>query len=463
MIRTLPTYILREHVGPFVFGVVVITFVLIMDMVIDYIDLFLGKGVALPVVLEVFLLSLGWMMALSIPMAVLVASLMTFGRMAQDHEITAMKASGLSFGQILLPVMLAGFLLAGGLLLYNDRVLPESNHRLATLFLDIHRKKPAIAIREGRFVNIQDNTIHVRKLDEKTSHMEDITINRTKDGKEFETIHARLGRMEISPDGNTLTLFLEDGEIHSIDERDRSRYNRLQFESHEIHIRDIGSELKRSEGKHKGDREMSIAEMRARVRTVERDLSDTRETVARAVHESAARLVAIGGAEPAAARASSSATPATAAPADTALAIRAVARTEREPRMGGGDVRRELSSLTAQLDRWRRQKETKERETARFEVEIQKKMAIPFACVVFVLIGAPLGIRVGRGGVGASAGLSLGFFLVYYLFLVGGEELADRGIVPPVLAMWAANALLCACGAWLFLGLARSGTGRRRS
>jgi lipopolysaccharide export system permease protein len=85
MIRTLPTYILREHIGPFIFGVVIITFVLIMDMVIDYIDLFLGKGVALPIVLEVFLLSLGWMMALSIPMAVLVASLMTFGRMAQDH------------------------------------------------------------------------------------------------------------------------------------------------------------------------------------------------------------------------------------------------------------------------------------------------------------------------------------------------------------------------------------------
>ena len=142
-------------------------------------------------------------------------------------------------------------------------------------------------------------------------------------------------------------------------------------------------------------------------------------------------------------------------------AIRELSATAR--RTDDRDVRRELTSLTAQLDRWRRQKETKEREAARFEVEIQKKLAIPFACVVFVLIGAPLGIRVGRGGVGASAGLSLGFFLVYYLFLVGGEELADRGLVPPLIAMWAANVLLCGCGAWLFLGLARSGTGRRRS
>jgi lipopolysaccharide export system permease protein len=379
-----------------------------------------------------------------------------------------MKASGLSFGQILLPGMLAALFLAGGLLLYNDRVLPQSNHRLATLFLDIHRKKPSIAIREGRFVNIQDHTIHVRKLDEKTSRMEDITINRTKDGKEFETIHARAGRMEVSPDGNTLTLYLEDGEIHSIDERDRSRYNRLQFDTHEIHIRGIGSELVRSEGKHKGDREMSIAEMRERMRTVERDLSDTRESVAQAVHESAVRLVGMSRPEPAAAaaRANSSAVasaPAAAASADTALAIPAIARTGRGARADDGGVRRELTNLTSQLDRWRRQKETKERENARFEVEIQKKLAIPFACVVFVLIGAPLGIRVGRGGIGMSAGLSLGFFLIYYLFLVGGEELADRGLVPPVVAMWAANVLLCACGAWLFLGLARSGTGRRRS
>lgn len=441
MLRTLPAYIVREHIGPFLFGGVVITFVLVMDMIIDYIDLFLGKGVALPIVLEVFLLSLGWMLALSIPMAVLVAALMTYGRLSQDHEITAMKASGLSYVQIIAPALLASLFLTGALLFYNDRILPRTNHRLATLFLDIHRKKPAIAIREGRFVNIQDHTIHVRKLDEKTSRMEDVTINRTKNGREFETIHARDGRMEVSPDGNTLTLHLENGEIHRIDDEDPSRYSRLLFKNHQINLRGIGSELVRSQGKNKGDREMTIAEMRQRIDTIDRDIAGTRESAAAAVAESARKLAGLAAAPP---RGSPR-------PPDSVVAPRAPADTGR----------REIANLTAQIDRWRRQSETKGRERARFEVEIQKKLAIPFACAIFILIGAPLGIRVGRGGIGVSAGLSLGFFLVYYLFLVGGEELADRGFLSPVVAMWGANVLLAICGAWLMAGLSRSGAARR--
>ncbi|MFN0150192.1 MAG: LptF/LptG family permease [bacterium] len=440
MLRTLPAYIIREHIGPFLFGAFVITFVLVMDMIIDYIDLFLGKGVALPVVLEVFVLSLGWMLALSIPMAVLVATLMTYGRLAQDHEITAMKASGLSYVQIVAPALLASLFLTGALLFYNDRILPRTNHRLATLFLDIHRKKPAIAIREGRFVNIADHTIHVRKLDEKTSRMEDVTINRTKNGREFETIHARDGRMEVSPDGNTLSLYLEDGEIHRIDDNDPSHYSRLLFEHHQINMRGIGSELVRSQGKHKGDREMSIAEMRERIETIGKDVGETRESAATAVATSARQLVGLA----AAARAAPGAPDSIAA-----------------PRMPSDTGRREIANLTAQLDRWRRQVETKGRERARFEVEIQKKLAIPFACAIFILIGAPLGIRVGRGGIGVSAGLSLGFFLIYYLFLVGGEELADRGFLSPIAAMWAANVLLALCGGWLILGLARTRAPRR--
>jgi lipopolysaccharide export system permease protein len=123
-------------------------------------------------------------------------------------------------------------------------------------------------------------------------------------------------------------------------------------------------------------------------------------------------------------------------------------------------VRREIADVSAHVDRWRRQEITKRRERARYEVEIQKKLSIPFACVIFALIGGPLGVRVGRGGVGVGAGLSLGFFLVYYLFLVGGEELADRGFVSPLVAMWAANVVFSGVGVWLMLGLTRQGSRR---
>ena len=92
----LERYILRNFFGPFVFSMSVITFVFIMDFIIRYIDLFLEKGVKFHIVLQAFLLSLGHMFALIIPMAVLPATLMSFGNLAAENEITAMKASGIS-------------------------------------------------------------------------------------------------------------------------------------------------------------------------------------------------------------------------------------------------------------------------------------------------------------------------------------------------------------------------------
>jgi lipopolysaccharide export system permease protein len=101
------------------------------------------------------------------------------------------------------------------------------------------------------------------------------------------------------------------------------------------------------------------------------------------------------------------------------------------------------------------------RQINQFRVEIDKKFSIPFACVVFVLVGAPLGIRSRRGGVTVGF-LSVAFFIVYYLFLVGGEQLADRGLMPPTLSMWAANLVLGGLGAYLTLRASEFRPPRRR-
>jgi lipopolysaccharide export system permease protein len=82
-------------------------------------------------------------------------------------------------------------------------------------------------------------------------------------------------------------------------------------------------------------------------------------------------------------------------------------------------------------------------------VEIHKKYSIPVACLVFVVIGAPLGFMARRGGIATGGGLSLGFFLLYWTFLIGGEDLADRQIISPFLAMWAANFVVGAAGLYL--------------
>jgi lipopolysaccharide export system permease protein len=99
-----------------------------------------------------------------------------------------------------------------------------------------------------------------------------------------------------------------------------------------------------------------------------------------------------------------------------------------------------------------------DRQMDKYLVEIHKKYAIPVACLVFVLIGVPLGSMSRRGGFGIGAGLSLGFFLFYWICLISGEKLADRAILSPQVGMWMANALLGACGLLLTARSAREST-----
>src|SRR5512134_1804408 len=154
-------YILRNYLGPFVFSMAVITFVFVMDFILRYIDLFLGKGVKFHIVLQAFTLSLGHMFALIIPMAVLPATLMTYGSMAGENELTAMRACGVSIYRMLLPGLMGAVLLTVGLVMYNNHVLPESNHRLLNLLIDIQRKQPTVELRANRFIDdLQGYTIY---------------------------------------------------------------------------------------------------------------------------------------------------------------------------------------------------------------------------------------------------------------------------------------------------------------
>ena len=142
-------YVFKAHVGPFLFSFVIITFILVMDIIFQIADLIIGKNLDLFIVLEVFFLNLAWIVAVSIPMSVLVASLMAFGRLSADNEVTALKAGGVSFFQMVSPVLAAGILLGSGHLFFMDVILPEANYRARSLMNDIHRARPTLLFTAG--------------------------------------------------------------------------------------------------------------------------------------------------------------------------------------------------------------------------------------------------------------------------------------------------------------------------
>lgn len=430
--QLLRTYIIRLHLVPFLLGLGVVTFILVMDVVFDYLDLMVNRGVAPGIVLQLFVLSLGYILALSVPCAVLVAVLMTFGRLSQDNEITALRVSGIHLGSILVGPIAASLVLVFGLTLFNNHVLPESNHQFMNLLIDIGRMRPTVKLQEGVFVSdFPGYNLLVRSVNGRTNEMRGVTIYQINPSGPPTTIVAEKGYLSYTPDGRTAVLELTNGEIHEIpvEEGGARKYRRLVFKTHVINIPGAGGVLERTVRNARSDRELSAKALIA--------MRDSTSRIFRAALEARREHWR-----------------------ELGFPQEALDRMAEGP--GGGlagwsgvfkgwgtdpleaVARRDPAWRTA-IELWRVEGDAYRKRVSELSVEIHKKFSLPVACLVFVLIGAPIGMRVRRAGP-AVAFLSIAFFLFYWLCLIGGEELARRLWIPPWLAMWLPNLVLGALG-----------------
>jgi len=446
--RILERYVLREHLFPFLVGFSIVIFLLTLDLMFDLVDLAIGKGIGVPVVMELYILSLGYMVALAFPCAVLIACLATFGRLSQDNEIAAMRATGVSMLRVIGAPLLGAAALAGLLVLFNNDVLPESNHALANLMADVGRKRPTAKITEGVFIDgFVGYNIFVEKVNDRTNEIRGVKIYQLNSSARPTTILADWGIIHNSPDGRVLSLELHDGEIHEVPPNAAERtYRRLMFKTHTINIRTPGGDLERRDRDSRGDREMSLGTMRSHIRRLRKDLAEAVERRDQIIH--GAGFADYGAFMKAA-------VPRRAQDGIQAWlrnALRAFSSVRPSSRIPEPiETPRYIAPLTMDLIQMRQLEiDALENRAQSFEVEIQKKFSIPAACLVFVLVGAPLGIRARKSGIGVAF-LSILFFVFYYLCLAGGEELADRGFLPPWFAMWAPNIVIGAIGLLLTL------------
>jgi len=421
----LARYILREHIGPFIFAFIIITFILLIDFVPRLVDMIVGKELPASVILRVFFYQIGWMIALSVPMAVLVATLMAFGRLTGDFEITALKSSGIHVLRIMYPVILASMLMAAGLFYFNNAILPDLNHRARVLMQDVRRMRPALNIRSGAFVtDIPGYIILIDSVDYTTSDLTGVKIlDLGKKRKAPRTIVSQTGHLTFTNNGHDLIFDLKDGEIHEFDEDNPENYRRLAFVTQRIIVSDITTDFEESSDGFRTDREKSSARMLEDVAKWTKAQAPYRTKIDNLTTERINRVL-------------SDSIPHSADSASTDVhALRQLARTEEANQR----------ILAREADGIRTQKKLIDS----YYVEIYKKYSIPTACFVFVLIGAPLGIVAKRGSMGISIGISLGLFIVYWAFLIGGEDLADRGLVTPFWAMWSANILIGIAGIYM--------------
>lgn len=386
--KLLHRYILAEHVGPFIFAVFTATFILLLARIFKMMELIISKGVDVLTVGELFSYLLPSLLALTVPMAVMVSALMAFGRLSADNEITALRSSGVSLYAVIWPVMLVGFLMAVGMYFFVDRVVPTANLRFKDLMLSIGMKRPDLEIKERVFIqDFPGYELYIQSLNDKTGEMENVTIFQLEGGRLRTTIIAERGRIVSKNVRGLVVLELYNGEMHDVSADDPNVYRRLRFKKQTVNL-EFESGLIKDARAAKSDREMTTAEIR-------RVLAKLDEGIAFAKSQ----------------------------PAPTYI--------EEKYK------RQQLEALS------RRRNE--------YLVEVYKKTAIPFACCVLVLVGAPLGVVMRRSGKGAGFSFSVGFFLMYYIFLLAGEALGDRGKMPPLVAMWLPNILLTCLGIYLLV------------
>lgn len=317
------------------------------------------------------------------------------------------------------------------LILFNNWILPEANHKSVELMSAVSRKKPHAFIDAGKlttqFPGVQ---LWVDRIDPVTGTLYGIQIFETEGMGPPRVVLADSATMDYADHGATLMLRLKSGENHMVEKDDPAQYFRIRFSSEDFAVKNVNDRLERRDRKHRSDREMPVEMMLDVIHEAEKNERAIVQESRGSLFPDLNRLRSL------------------------VLGDSIIPRNENWELTS--DSLRHVRALRdvsiAERTRLRLVHRTSERvlnerkRQAQYWVEVHKKFSTGVACFVFVLIGAPLGIMARKGGIGTGIIYSIAFFVLYWVCLIGGENLADRLIVSPVLAMWISNAIIGTVG-----------------
>lgn len=364
--RIIDRYIFRELLVPFLLGLAVFTSILLIVRILKLVEMVVNRGVPLGQILRLFSYILPAFLEVTVPMALLLAILVAFGRLSSDSEIIALRAAGVSLYRLLLPVGVFAVVVTGLTLALSMYARPWGNSLLRTGLYDIVRMRAVAGIKPKIFNDeFSGLVIYVDRIAPATDVLEGILISDTRDASMHNTVYAENGRLASNEDHRTLTLRLENGGIYSTG-ADGRNYQDTRFATYDITL----------------DADVALAQLRNR----SKDVSEMTMTELR-----------------------------------TAIAAKAAQRDAAFPE----------------------------------RVEVQRKFSIPFACLVFAALGVPLGIQPSRAVHSRGFSMSLVLIFIYYLLLTFGQQLGERGTLPPLVAVWLPNAVLSIVAAYLLARAAR--------
>ena len=422
--KLIDRYIFKEHLIPFILSLLVLLFILLTNFLLKTIDKFLDKGLSVNLLFEYLFYNMAWIAALAVPMAVLIATLTAFGRFSSDNEITAMKTCGLSTLKLLRAPLLFGFIVAISMIYFNNQVLPDMNHKARSLSVNISKKRPDLEFTEGQFTEaIPNYSIYVgkRKQIEDENLFFDINIFNNRPDGSSRTITAKNGTVESIDDA--IVLHLNDGEIHEV-MNDGSDYTKIEYENYDVVVPIDNLLLRRKDLRTRGDREMTYTMMNKRIDDLDKSTSKVKRGIKNRLENEFSRIL------------------------DENKQLLESLFYQNNPKYLKSFKKR-MKNLKRGVNNDIRLLKNYTNKQNKYLVELNKKFSIPVASIVFILVGAPLGVMARKGNFAISGAIGLGFFIFYWAFLIAGENFADRGVMTPLLSMWLPNIVLSILGVYL--------------
>jgi len=458
-IKRIYTFMLQTFLPLFAMTFLICLFIVLMQFLWRYVDDFVGKGLGIDVIAELFFYAALTLCPMALPLAVLLASLMTFGNLGESLELLAMKASGISFTKIMRPLMIFIFGLAIAAFFFQDRVLPVANTKMYSILLGIKNKSPELEIPEGVFYKMDVGSndtynIYVQSKDPKTGLLRNVTIY-IFSGSNIEdatVTTADSARIQSTRDGGHLKLTLMHGEqVGTFKSNSRQRadskhpqYRRESFDLKEVYIpykndfekTDESYISTRHVGKNLAELRASVAELDERIDSINQvysqqlvsstfyrtvDVKQREDTVFFAtVQKSEINLDSVY---------------ASLSPSQM-LSITEKARNHSQI---------VESSFTARKD----MQKAEYKNRSYHEIEMHRKFTLSIACLLFFFIGAPLGAIIRKGGLGVPVIVSVGFFIIYYIIDNTGYKMARDGNAEPWAGVWLSSLVLAPIGIFL--------------
>ena len=447
--KKLDLFILKSFIGPF-FAILAITiFILVMQFLWLYIDELVGKGLELKVILEFLMWGSCQVLPLALPLATLLASMMTFGDMGEHYELTAMNSAGVSLARILLPATVASAIIAIGAFFIGDRLVPYSINHIFTMREDIGRTKSEIKIPVGTFYDgIEGYILRIDDRDKESGMMYGVMVyDHTTEKGNLRLTVADSGMMKMSKAKDYLTFQLYNGtnyqETNSRKYRDTSlALQRIHFARQEMVIPLENYAFQHSDSARYGEqvRSMSNEQLRHGRDSLAEKADEGAEKFMRELRSSYAlqwqSQLDSGWKDPGK------------KPFDL----------EQEPAVWNDPEKKKQAYESALSNVHQVQSTVLTQGMEAFEysrllrlseVEIWKKYAQALACFILFFIGAPIGSLIRKGGLGTPAVVSILFFVLYWVVDISGTKLARDGATSPFIGDFISAFVLVPIGVFL--------------